>query len=213
MVQLLLLVRRRPVVCLMSAALAAGAAVAAWVLAHRETFMPVSGTVSVDGKLFQSGIVTFYPNHGRGNPYLGSAWGEIKDGKYELRTYDENGRERRGVPPGWYRVVVRGYAASDRSAAAKPSPRVVTITPSGAAAKPFPKGAVPNGVVVADQVVVTDHVSSDQTDIIAAVPPPGDPKDFFSNHNKPQAVEVINPGPQGAYDLALTRSGKHQRRQ
>jgi hypothetical protein len=110
--------RPRLVVCLAGAALVVGAVVV-WVLAHQQALVPVSGRVTVDGNPLQSGIVTFYPNQSRGNTYLRSTAGEIKDGRYELLTYDKKGGARKGVPPGWYRVVVEGHVVSDLGRAAK----------------------------------------------------------------------------------------------
>lgn len=180
MVRSFSILRRRPVVCLTGAALLVGALVTAWLLAHRETLVPVSGTITVEGKPVQSGFVTFYPNRSKGNTHLRGAQAKIKDGRYELWTYDKKGVARKGVPPGWYRVVVEGFAASGRDAAAKSS----------------------RNSKVGGWLMVRG--SAGQKEIRPAAPP-GDPNDFFSNYNKPQAVEVTKAGAEDAYDLTLTK--------
>jgi hypothetical protein len=190
MVRLLSLVRRRPVACLTGAALLVGAVLAVWLLAYRETLVPVTGTVTVDGKPLQTGMVTFYPNHSKGNAYLRGAGGKIKDGMYELWTYDKKGEAKKGISPGWYRVVVEGFAASDRGTAAKTSR---------------------NGKIVEKAII---HGSAGKEisagDDIWTPPPAGDPKDFFSNYNKPQAVEVRETG--DSYDLELQRPAPKRER-
>jgi hypothetical protein len=136
---LLLLVRRRPVACITGAALLVGAVIAAWVLTHQQTLVPVSGRVTVDGKPLQSGMVTFFPNHSKGNTYLRGLAGKIKDGRYELKSYDRNEVARKGVPPGWYRVVVEGFPASNRGKGAKSSRKVAP-----ADGKEFPMPDIPD---------------------------------------------------------------------
>ena len=64
--------------------------------------VPVSGKVTVDKKPLTTGVVTYYPDAGKGNNSKESAVGAIgADGTYKLST---NGRD--GAPVGWYKVTV-----------------------------------------------------------------------------------------------------------
>lgn len=69
---------------------------------------PVAGTVTVGGRPVPSGTVTFYPDASRGNatPHLPTGIIEA-GGRFEVRLP----QDRKGAPPGWYRVVV--FAAND----------------------------------------------------------------------------------------------------
>jgi hypothetical protein len=186
MIRILLLGCPRLVVYLAGMALLGGAVIVAWLLVHRETLVPVSGGVTVNGTRLQSGIVTFYSDHSRGNTYLRSTSGKIKDGRYELWTYDKKGLARKGVPPGWYRVVVEGYVGSGRGTEMK----------------------IPANVKIVEQ-----ESADDKKEIWIPGPPGGgNPKDFFSNYNKPQVIEVTKAGAEDAYDLALTRSAPERQR-
>ncbi|MDC0936335.1 hypothetical protein OAS39_08600 [Pirellulales bacterium] len=62
---------------------------------HPET-VRVNGTVTIDGKPVEEGEIRFIPTGGR------MAMGEIVDGKYSLRTYDEND----GALVGSHRVTI-----------------------------------------------------------------------------------------------------------
>jgi hypothetical protein len=187
MIPSLSLVRRHPVMCLTGAALVAGAIIIAWVISQRQTLVPVSGAVSVDGRPVKSAFVTFYPNHSKGNTYLRGTGGKIKDGRYELCTYDERGVARKGIPPGWYRVVVEGFVASQKEAAK------ISISNQGLVTKDTIGGSGDQKGMVIDDF-------------------PTDPKGFFSNYNKPQAVEVTKAGPEDGHDLALRRPAPRRQR-
>jgi len=62
---------------------------------------PVSGTVMVNGEPMMAGSVTLHPDGTRGNSSLEICGGRVRDGKYEILT-----GQKRGAPPGFYRVVV-----------------------------------------------------------------------------------------------------------
>jgi hypothetical protein len=69
--------------------------------------IPVSGSVSLDGKPLSVGVVNFFPDTEKGNDHRIAALGPAKSGSYTLattavRNYD-NGM---GVPVGWYKVCL-----------------------------------------------------------------------------------------------------------
>jgi hypothetical protein len=70
--------------------------------------VPVSGTVTLDGKPFTGGHLVFTPDTAKGNTHRISCTGRIQDGHYDLET---NGVTRSesgaGVPLGWYKVSFR----------------------------------------------------------------------------------------------------------
>ena len=66
-----------------------------------DNLLPVEGAVSVDGAPLKVGGVTFMPDGSKGNKSQEMPAGDIKDGKYELRT-----GKKRGAPPGAYVVTV-----------------------------------------------------------------------------------------------------------
>ncbi|WP_439631983.1 hypothetical protein [Gemmata sp.] len=86
---------------LAAAALAAGCK-------GEEPLPPVAGTVTVDGRPVPRGTVTFYPDASKGNasPHLPTGILE-PDGRFEICLPED----KKGAPPGWYRVVV--FAAND----------------------------------------------------------------------------------------------------
>lgn len=64
--------------------------------------VPVKGVITVNGKPLDIGNVAFFPDESKGNTELHYPYGEIgPTGAYEMFT-----KGRRGVPPGWYKVVV-----------------------------------------------------------------------------------------------------------
>lgn len=68
-----------------------------------EKLAPVSGTLTADGKAVPNGTVTFYPETSKGNTSQHQPTGVVgTDGRFEV--YLPGGRK--GVPPGWYKVVV-----------------------------------------------------------------------------------------------------------
>src|ERR1051325_10249454 len=73
---------------------------------NSEKLIPVSGTVSIEGKALSTGTVTLVPEAESGEKSFQRPLGAIKsDGHFELFT---NGKK--GVSPGKYKVVV--FAAS-----------------------------------------------------------------------------------------------------
>ncbi len=69
---------------------------------------PVAGTVTVNSRPVPSGTVTFYPDASKGNASPHLPTGIIEpDGRFEICLPED----KKGAPPGWYRVVV--FAAND----------------------------------------------------------------------------------------------------
>ena len=67
----------------------------------------VSGQVTLDGKPFSGGVLSFAPDISKGNKYNLAAIGPVQNGKYNLRTLAIKGSESGpGVPLGWYRVYL-----------------------------------------------------------------------------------------------------------
>jgi hypothetical protein len=70
--------------------------------------LPVAGSVTLDGKPVSGVVLTFSPNAAKGNTASISCSGPVTDGRYELRTIAiTNANSGSGVPPGWYKVIVR----------------------------------------------------------------------------------------------------------
>ncbi|MCI0377838.1 MAG: hypothetical protein L0215_09540 [Gemmataceae bacterium] len=83
---------------------------------------PVSGKVSVGGKLLTRGSVSFRPDTARGNKDLSEPFGEIgPDGAYKLHT-----GKRLGAPLGKYVVLV---AATEDVDPNKPSDTPKSLVP------------------------------------------------------------------------------------
>jgi hypothetical protein len=80
--------------------------------------LPVSGTVTVDDKPIDGGILTFSPDAAKGNTAKISCTSPVREGRYTLQTVgitrDDTGS---GVPPGWYKVT---YNTIDRSTKKRP---------------------------------------------------------------------------------------------
>jgi hypothetical protein len=73
--------------------------------------LPVAGRVLLDGQPLHSGIVKFHPDASKENTIQFSPSGEIDtDGNYVLYTAN-----RKGAPPGWYRVVIAAAETADNS--------------------------------------------------------------------------------------------------
>jgi len=68
--------------------------------------LPVSGTVTVDGKKLDEGAEVFVPDDTKGNKAKVSAQGVVKDGSYTL-TSSSVTFEKPGAPPGWYKVTIK----------------------------------------------------------------------------------------------------------
>jgi hypothetical protein len=70
--------------------------------------VPASGTVTIDGKPLEGGILYFNPDTSKGNNARVSCTSAVRDGRFELRT---DGIERSdsgtGAPLGWYKVSLR----------------------------------------------------------------------------------------------------------
>jgi hypothetical protein len=80
--------------------------------------VPVTGTVTLDGKALSNALVTFYPEGETGG--LGGSGQTGPDGKYTL-TPNQGGK---GILPGEYRVTVSRRLRPDGSA---PDPNVPPI--------------------------------------------------------------------------------------
>ena len=71
-----------------------------------EQLAPVAGKVTVDGKPVTTGSVSFRPDAGQGNKSQHQPNGAIDaEGNYELFVPPD----RKGAPPGWYKVVVSAF--------------------------------------------------------------------------------------------------------
>jgi hypothetical protein len=74
-----------------------------------ETFLPVEGRVTFDGKPLTKGTVVLYPDAGKGNTSKHEPRGDIEaDGRYKIYTHPNA-----GAPPGWYKVAVLCTEPSD----------------------------------------------------------------------------------------------------
>jgi hypothetical protein len=70
------------------------------------TLLPVSGTVTVDGKTLPMGTVYYQPDESKGNKSTKGISGHIQeDGSYKLITVTSGGNKE-GAPVGWYKVTV-----------------------------------------------------------------------------------------------------------
>jgi hypothetical protein len=65
-----------------------------------ENYQPMTGSVTVDNKPLEKGVITFYPN-GPGT----TVGGEVVAGKFELA-------QEQGATPGKYRVEIVAYRAT-----------------------------------------------------------------------------------------------------
>ncbi|MGL4550733.1 MAG: hypothetical protein ACRC33_06060 [Gemmataceae bacterium] len=73
-----------------------------------EKLAPVSGVITAAGKAVPSGTVTFYPDGAKGNKSAHQPNGVLDaDGRFEMYVPPD----RKGAPPGAYRIVV--YAVDD----------------------------------------------------------------------------------------------------
>jgi hypothetical protein len=70
--------------------------------------VPASGSVDLDGKPLEGGILYFNPDTSKGNNARVSCSSPVKNGKFELQTAGvERSDSGPGVPLGWYKVSVR----------------------------------------------------------------------------------------------------------
>jgi hypothetical protein len=69
--------------------------------------IPVSGTVTMDGKPMGRGVLMFHPDPAKGNTARAGCTGPISNGQYKLVTTavtkDDTGP---GAPLGWYKVTL-----------------------------------------------------------------------------------------------------------
>lgn len=73
-----------------------------------EKLAPVAGAITANGKAVPSGTLTFYPDSTKGNASKHQPNGVITaDGRFEMFLTGN----KKGAPPGWYKVVV--YAVDD----------------------------------------------------------------------------------------------------
>lgn len=80
----------------------------------------VKGTVTLDGKPLESGILLFSPDASKGNTARVTCTCAIKDGSYELRSSGVTRSESSSrVPPGWYKVTVTTNEPGKSKAQAK----------------------------------------------------------------------------------------------
>jgi hypothetical protein len=70
--------------------------------------VPAGGTVELDGKPMEGGILYFQPNAAKGNTAQVNCSSPIKGGRFQLQTAGiERSDSGSGVPPGWYKVTLR----------------------------------------------------------------------------------------------------------
>lgn len=79
--------------------------------------VPVAGAVTVGGAPLDAGSVTFLPDASRGNTSQDVPVGTVSKGRYELTT-----RNKKGAPPGAYKVIV----VSDNLSGDNPPPKGAT---------------------------------------------------------------------------------------
>jgi hypothetical protein len=69
--------------------------------------VPVSGTVTLDGKPLGVGVVSFAPDNEKGNTHRIACIGRANSGKYDLTTAAmQNHDNGPGAPVGWYKVYL-----------------------------------------------------------------------------------------------------------
>ena len=69
--------------------------------------IPVSGSVTLDGKPLDGGVLLFHPDESKGNTFRASCTGPVKNGRYKLITTAVTRQDTgAGAPLGWYKVHV-----------------------------------------------------------------------------------------------------------
>jgi hypothetical protein len=69
--------------------------------------VPVSGSVTLDGKPLNAGVIHFYPDPDKGNPHRVDCLSPCRDGRYNLLTTAVRDSESGdGAPVGWYKVYL-----------------------------------------------------------------------------------------------------------
>jgi hypothetical protein len=70
--------------------------------------VPAGGTVTLDSKPLEFGILYFNPDVSKGNTARVSCTSPVRDGRFELQTAGiERSESGPGVPLGWYKVNLR----------------------------------------------------------------------------------------------------------
>jgi hypothetical protein len=73
---------------------------------HGVKRLPVSGTVTVDGRPVDGGVLSFSPDAAKGNTAKISCACPVRQGHYQLETIGITRSDSgSGVPPGWYKVT------------------------------------------------------------------------------------------------------------
>jgi hypothetical protein len=69
--------------------------------------IPVSGSVTLDGKPLEGGVLLFHPDASKGNTERVSCTGPIKAGRYNLVTSGVTKSDTgSGAPLGWFKVTL-----------------------------------------------------------------------------------------------------------
>jgi hypothetical protein len=69
--------------------------------------VPVSGTVMLDDKPLDGGVLHFYPDASKGNTHRVDCLGPVRGGKFTLLTTAvKDSDSGKGVPVGWYKVYL-----------------------------------------------------------------------------------------------------------
>ena len=70
--------------------------------------VPAGGTIEVDGKPLEGGILSFNPDVEKGNTARVSCTSPVRNGRFQIQTAGiERSESGPGVPLGWYKVSVR----------------------------------------------------------------------------------------------------------
>jgi hypothetical protein len=84
--------------------------------------LPVTGTVTLDGRPVNGGLLTFSPDSAKGNAAKISCTSPVREGRYDLETVGITRNDSGpGVPPGWYKVT---YQMLDLGTKKKPQAEV-----------------------------------------------------------------------------------------
>jgi len=99
--------------------------------------LPVSGTVSIDGKPLEEGAVLFVADDSKGNKAKVSCQSAVKSGSFTL-TSQSTTFSKPGAPPGWYKVTIRTDAPMGGSNMKVGDPKAVDPKAAMAANKGTP---------------------------------------------------------------------------
>jgi hypothetical protein len=70
--------------------------------------VPVSGTVMLDGRPLDGGLLYFNPDASKGNTARVSCASRVRGGQYDIQTAGiVSADSGPGAPPGWYKVTLR----------------------------------------------------------------------------------------------------------